>query len=1117
MAFGHCHNSILKLLFFSIICNSIPKNRVYILKVNNLPLRCQMKYDDSELIQQTLDGDEQAFTTLMKKYQKQVHALAWQKIGDFHIAQEIMQDTFLTAYQKLSTLANPNRFAGWLYVITNRKCIAWHRKKKPQPQSLEDTADVELEEAYYSDYMSKQREDAAHQKRRDMVQKLLNTLQESERTVVNLYYIAEMECEQIGKFLGVSPNTVRSRLHRARNKMKKEESMIKENLSSFQLPTQLTENIMKKISQVKPLPPSGSKPLIPFTVSAASAILILFLLGLGVQNQVQYQQPYNLDAASESTIEIVDAPIFLKSPTEPTVKNKVGFTNITNDSNNAGQNPDTTLIDTTKENNGISDKKGQWIETKGPVGGVVVNLYATVDGDVYAGTQSGIFRFSDDKSKWELINHRDIFSHREQMSGMRYGPMVERDGILYLASNREILSSKDRGQTWSTFSVHPGGGPIGIVILDDTFYLCLSDEFTFSGDNGVYRSDDNGASWDRLTLFDKRYPNIEPRAITVIENTVFVGTNKGLYRLDGNTWEQIFLDEIGRKTKYLPIISMEAIENVLYVARSYHIENGFRLFLGDKQVHLKTIDSYVELEETPWTLEREIFRAQAGTGLTWELFVSSDLGTTWEKITPRKNNTNKKELSIVNLFKVIPPNKNDIKNKETISSHKSLDYSPLKIAVTNNKIMLVDQNKHYYTFDSGETWKTQDSTDFGNASTIVMVNENTYYRCGEYGIQRTTDGGESWNQFNNGLVNTDIWQLIAVNGTLYANSIDGFVHSIDGGETWMPINGDTGFITRIMESNGNIYVRDDQLGAPRFFHLSTQDNSLISIPALPVLDQVDPWEEIPQLTWEEIPQLNRPFFHLSTQDNSLISIPALPVLDQVDPWEEIPQLNRPSGYNGRSIPHGDGYFSESQLGGIAVVNGTYYIEYNYQLFRWKPGNTEWFNTGLIDKGISDDRSGCYANNKFIDAVGFRFAVSEYTIYVGEKEGQLMRSLDEGLTWNDVTENLPYFVDHFKAIVLADTFVYVATDKGVIRSSDGIDWQIITDEEGKPLIITMFAVDGTTVYGEAKNMIYKVNSDNLIWQPVTPKILYVITCLDVDNNTLYVGTRGRGVLRYALDK
>ena len=57
-----------------------------------------MKNKDVELISQILAGDENAFASLVKKYKKQVHALAWRKIGDFHIAEEITQDTFLKVY-----------------------------------------------------------------------------------------------------------------------------------------------------------------------------------------------------------------------------------------------------------------------------------------------------------------------------------------------------------------------------------------------------------------------------------------------------------------------------------------------------------------------------------------------------------------------------------------------------------------------------------------------------------------------------------------------------------------------------------------------------------------------------------------------------------------------------------------------------------------------------------------------------------------------------------------------------------------------------------------------------------------------------------------------------------
>ena len=179
-----------------------------------------MERDDVELINSILAGDEAAFSMLVNKYQKSVHALAWRKIGDFHIAEEITQDAFLQAHKKLASLKNPSQFAGWLYVIADRLCKAWFRKKQLKKQldmqSLEATNEETLEKTDYAYYTAEQREKEAVEHQRQIVQRLMEKLPESERTVMVLYYLGEMSCEEISKFLGVSPNTVKSRLQRAR-------------------------------------------------------------------------------------------------------------------------------------------------------------------------------------------------------------------------------------------------------------------------------------------------------------------------------------------------------------------------------------------------------------------------------------------------------------------------------------------------------------------------------------------------------------------------------------------------------------------------------------------------------------------------------------------------------------------------------------------------------------------------------------------------------------------------------------------------------------------------------------------------------------------------------------
>ena len=182
--------------------------------------------DDVQLIYNVLSGDDEAFSVLVQKYQKSVHAFVWRKIGDFHHAEEITQDIFLQVHKKLPTLKDPHQFAGWLYVIANRLCIDWMRKKKLTVQSIEDTPKAEIEKSAYTRYLSEQQQIETSERRREIVTKLLAKLPESERTVVTLYYLGEMKVKEISKFLGVSVSTINTRLHRARKRLLESEMFL---------------------------------------------------------------------------------------------------------------------------------------------------------------------------------------------------------------------------------------------------------------------------------------------------------------------------------------------------------------------------------------------------------------------------------------------------------------------------------------------------------------------------------------------------------------------------------------------------------------------------------------------------------------------------------------------------------------------------------------------------------------------------------------------------------------------------------------------------------------------------------------------------------------------------
>ena len=283
------------------------------------------KESDVQLIQRILSGDEAAFDVLVHRHQKSVHALAWRKIGDFHDAEEITQDTFLQVYKKLPTLKDPYKFAGWLYVIANRLCIDRMRQKKLTIQSLEDTPMEDIEKSSYTHHVSEQRQTEITERRRAIVKTLLEKLPESERTVMTLFYLGEMTVKEISKFLGVSASAIHNRLYRARKRLQEEEArLVQEVLGGVQIPASVSQNIMQRVADVKLAPQTTPKPVMPWIAFGTAFLLLALLLGTSNQYLTRFQKPYSFEATSEPTIAIIDASIVLESDAKPALRNQAG-------------------------------------------------------------------------------------------------------------------------------------------------------------------------------------------------------------------------------------------------------------------------------------------------------------------------------------------------------------------------------------------------------------------------------------------------------------------------------------------------------------------------------------------------------------------------------------------------------------------------------------------------------------------------------------------------------------------------------------------------------------------------------------------------------------------------
>lgn len=181
------------------------------------------------------------------------------------------------------------------------------------------------------------------------------------------------------------------------------------------------------------------------------------------------------------------------------------------------------------------------------------------------------------------------------------------------------------------------------------------------------------------------------------------------------------------------------------------------------------------------------------------------------------------------------------------------------------------------------------------------------------------------------------------------------------------------------------------------------------------------------------------------------------------------------------------------------------MEHRRKLFRWRPGETKWHYTGLEDRGELSP----------IDGKGLTLAVSGNVVYAGKREGELFQSLDNGDTWNDITEHLPFPFAYFSEIVFANSTVYVSMDMGVMRSLNGEIWYALTNADGNTLVIGRITSEGSTLYGVCSSGVYQVDNQTDTWKQVASEAPYTATSLAVDRNTLYIGTEHSGVLRFQL--
>lgn len=178
---------------------------------------------DELLIRRAQRGDADAFEQLLLEHQKNVYNLCYRMAGNPDDAMDLSQETFLRAWRCLDQYQFASAFSTWLYRLCSNICIDFLRRRRRQqtvPLTFED-ADGEEQTYAVPDVQPLPEEQVELKLTRETLAAAMAQLLPEHRAVLQLRVVNEMSYEQIADVLDIQIGTVKSRLSRARNQLKK--------------------------------------------------------------------------------------------------------------------------------------------------------------------------------------------------------------------------------------------------------------------------------------------------------------------------------------------------------------------------------------------------------------------------------------------------------------------------------------------------------------------------------------------------------------------------------------------------------------------------------------------------------------------------------------------------------------------------------------------------------------------------------------------------------------------------------------------------------------------------------------------------------------------------------